>query len=262
MWSQLALSLHHGDVYLYLMLGLAWIGVLILIERFVMINFVFRIDFKKFLTNLKKLVQSEDIDRAVSLCKKAGSTSLPHISLRALEAAESDPSTVRGVIEEETIDFLPRVEARLNVLPAIATISLLVGVLGTVDNLWAAFHSIDILDTAEKQASLAGGIATSLTHTSMGLLISIILLAGHQFLKSGAVKLVERIHYGIAVLTNLLAPAETASFIPAMGIPTAPAPAAAEAQAEAPKPAAVAEAQDDSFDDASVEDIKDEEEII
>jgi biopolymer transport protein ExbB/TolQ len=263
MWSQLALSFQRGDAYLYIMMGLAWLGLLILIERFIMLTFVFRIDFKKFLLSLKKMVQAEDIDRAVNLCKKTSNTSLPYISLRALEAAESDPSTVRGVIEEETIDFLPRVESRLQVIPVVSTIILLVGVLGTIDHLWGAFHSIDVLDTAEKQASLAGGIAGSLSHTAVGLLICIILLAGHQLLRSAAVKLTERIHYGVAVLTNLLAPAEMASFVPAMGMmQMAPQQAAADTQEHSQQQNQVAEESDDNFDDASVEDIKDEEEII
>jgi biopolymer transport protein ExbB len=265
MWSQLANSFQHGDIYVYLMMFLAWIGLMIMIERFIMLMFVYRIDFKKFLLSFRKMVQAEDIDRALNLCKKTSNTALPFITMRALEAAESDPSSVRGVIEEETIDFLPRVESRLHVLPVASTIVLLIGILGTIDRLWAAFHSIDILDTAEKQASLSSGIAGSLSHTALGLLICILLLAGHQLLKSAAVKLTERIHYGVAVLTNLLAPAETTSFVPAMGMMAGtPQQAAAsesgsnENQAQNP----VAEEADDNFDDASVEDIKDEEEII
>ena len=228
-----------------------------------MMFFVFNIDFKKFLLNFRKMIQAEDIDRAMNLCKKASKTSLPLISLKALEASETDPSSVRGIIEEETIDFLPRIEARLGVLPSAATIILLIGILGSIDNLWAAFHSIDVLDTAEKQASLSGGIAASLTHTALGLLICIILISGHHLLKGVAIRLTERLHHGITVITNLLAPQEmTGGFMP-VGAMDMMQPNPTEGPVEAMETAEEAEEDlDDGFDDATVEDIKDEEEII
>src|SRR5690606_3078807 len=118
-----------------------------------------------------------------NICKSASHTSLPHISLKAIEAAERDPTSVRGIIEEETIDFLPRLENRLPALPALATLILLVGILGTLDALWHAFDAIAVLDTSEKQARLAHGIAGSLNPTAMGLLAAMIFLAAHQYLK-------------------------------------------------------------------------------
>ena len=265
MWSQLAINLTSGDWYIYCMLAFGWVGLVILIERVTMIFVVYNLDFKKFLQNFRKMIQAEDVDRAMNLCKKASKTSLPHISLKALEASETDPSTVKGIIEEETIDFLPRVEARLGALPGLATLVLLIGILGSIDNLWAAFHSINVLDTAEKQASLSGGIAASLTHTALGLMISIILISGHHVLRGAALRLIERLHHGITVISNLLAPQETGSFIPVGAMPMMAGQAPLQAGESTPETETAEEAEedlDDGFDDAAVEDIKDEEEII
>ena len=263
MWSQLALSLQGGNGYLILILILGFLGTTIVFERFVMLQFVYLIDFKKFLKNLRRSVQAEDIDRAISICKKESRTSLPAISLKALEASERDSSSVRGTIEEETIDFLPKLESRVGILPALATLILLIGVLGTIDGLWSAFESIEILDTSEKQARLANGIAGSLNPTAMGLLISMIFLTGHQILKGMAIKLTEQIHYGVAVLINLLVVEEMPAFVAAPVEATIPPVAASEpAMQEMDELETETEDDDDSFDDASVEDIKDEEEII
>ena len=264
MWSQLAISLQNGNSYLILILILGFLGTTIVFERFIMLQFVYLIDFKKFLKNLRRSVQAEDIDRAMSICKKESKTSLPAIGLKALEASERDSSTVRGTIEEETIDFLPKLETRVGILPALATLILLIGVLGTIDGLWSAFDSIEILDTSEKQARLANGIAGSLNPTAMGLLISMIFLTGHQILKGMAIKLTERIHYGVAVLMNLLVIEEMPAFVAAPVEAAMPAPAMAQEPAiqEMDELETETEDDDDSFDDASVEDIKDEEEII
>lgn len=264
MWSQLAVSLQQGNPYLVTILIFGFFGCIVLIERFIMLQIVYNLDFSKFLNNLKRSVQAEDLDRAMSICKNASTTSLPAISLKAIEAVERDPTTVRGVIEEETIDFLPKLEARIAILPALATLILLTGVLGTIDGLWSAFDSIEILDTSEKQARLANGIAGSLNPTSMGLLISMIFLTCHQLLRGLAIKITERIHYGVSVLMNLLAPAELASYVAAAPVAAA-APASSNSRdddIEVEELEPTPEEEDDSFDDASVEDIKDEEEII
>jgi biopolymer transport protein ExbB/TolQ len=262
MWSQLAVSLQNGNLYLIAIIALGFIGTLIIFERLIMLQFVYNVDFKKFLNNLRRSVQAEDLERAVSICKNASYTSLPSIGLKALEALERDPHTVRGTIEEETIDFLPKLESRISILPALSTLILLIGILGTIDGLWAAFDSIEILDTSEKQARLANGIAGSLNPTTMGLLMSMLFLTGHQMLRGLAIRLTERVHYGVSVLINLLAPQEMATYVAA---PMAEAAAPAQepvSKREAAPAESKTEVEDDSFDDASVEDIKDEEEII
>ena len=280
MWGELAQSLQHANGYVITILILGFVATIIFFERFIMLQFVYHIDFPKFLSNLKKLVAAEDLDRAISLCKNVSATALPRITLRALEAAETDPTTVRGTIEEETIDFLPQVEKRLGILPAFTMLIMLAGILGTIDALWAAFHSVDVLDTAKKQATLAQGIASALNPTAMGLLFGMILLAGFYMLKGMAVNLVERIHHGVAVLTNLLVPQEMMAYAPmAMGEATAVSGERASSGGtggdeasfgaggggggggETSKPSG-GDGADDSFDDVSVEDIKDEEEII
>ena len=200
------------------------------------------------------------------ICKTASHTSLPKISLRALEAAERDPTTIKGTIEEETIDFLPLLETRLSILPMLATIVLLMGILATIDGLWDAFTSIDVLDTSEKQSNLSHGIAGSLNPTVMGLMISMIFLAAHQILQSTALKIAEKIHYGVTVLTNLLVPQEMAyvAAAPTAGYdaPRDVSPLKEEVQIESPVAEPAKHQEEEDFDDSSVEDLKDEEEII
>jgi biopolymer transport protein ExbB len=271
MWMEIASAFQHGDGYIYFMLALAFFGTMILFERVIMLQFVLNLDFHKFLNNLKKAVKAEDLDRAATICRSAGKSSLPAISLKAIEAAEADPSTVRGTIEEEAISFLPRIDARTGTLPALATLILLTGVLGTINALWKAFHSIDVLDSAQKQAMVGHGIASSLTYASLGLMIAMLFLMGHHMIRGMAMRLLDRFQHGITVLNNLLVPAEMsfvqvspAGPVPAPPVDMGPVDVPAAPQPQTPVAAApVAEAKGkDGFEEASVEDIKDEEEII
>jgi len=263
MWGELALSLQQGNAYVLSILALGFVATMIFFERFIMLQLVYHIDFSKFLSNLKKMVTAEDLTRAITLCKNTSATSLPHIASRALEAAEADPTKVRGTIEEEAIDFLPQIEKRLAILPAITLMIMLIGILGTIDSLWTAFQSIDVLDSAKKQATLAQGIAGSLSPTALGLTFGMLLLAGYHVLKGMAATLTDRLHHGVTVLLNLLVPQESSYYMPmaaqsheAADVPRADADFSSEPNA-APEVHA-----DESFDDVSVEDIKDEEEII
>lgn len=270
MWTHLATELQLGNPYVIAMMVLGFFGLTILIERFIMLQFVYSIDFKKFINSLKTSVLAEDIDRALQVCTRTSSTSLPLISKKALEAAEKDPSTVKGTIEEETVFFLPQIERRLSTLPTLSTMILLLGILATIDGLWSAFDSIVILDTAQKQARLSNGIAGSLNPTATGLLICMVFLAGNQVLRSLANRVVDQTQYGVTILQNLLVPQEVATIgapvMAAAPAPVSPPPLAAVADDEDDElmgDESLASGDDDAMDDPGpVEEIKDEEEII
>lgn len=268
MFDEIAASFQHGNSYITAMLVLGFIACVVIFERIIMLQFVYHLDFQKFLSNLKKILAADDSSRAISFCKGVGNTSLPHIAKRALEAAESDPTTVRGVLEEETVDFLPRIERRIGMLMAISTLIMLTGVLGAIDSLWKTFHAVTVLDTARKQASLGQEIASALNPVAFGVLLSMLVLVGYYMSRSLAVRLTERIHHGITVLHNLLVPAEVGGYMPVAMAAAAPsasmapmATSAGEAVESEPAPAQGG-GTDGNFDDASVEDIRDEEEII
>lgn len=258
MWSELAFNFQNGNVYIILIMVMGFIGVSMTFERFFTLTRVYYIDFDKFLTNIRKMIKAKDIDRAISLCKSASTTSLPRIALKALEASETDPSTVKGTIEEEAIEFLPKLEARIGFISSLATLIMLVGILGTISALWDSFHSINVLDTAKKQASLAQGIATSLNSTALGIIMCMLLLFFDQIVRNISIQISEKIHFGVTVLHNLLVPKDVAYAPMPMPMPDA----GVTQKAEADEDIEDEEDDDDDFDDASVEDIKDEEEII
>ncbi|MCX6119376.1 MAG: MotA/TolQ/ExbB proton channel family protein [Proteobacteria bacterium] len=266
MFNEIAASFQSGNPYITIMLLLGFVACVITFERIIMLQFVYHIDFSKFLSNLRKILSSDDTARAISFCKGVGATSLPHIARRALEASETDPTTVRGVLEEETVDFLPRIESRIGFLMALSTLVMLTGVLGAIDSLWKTFHAVAILDSARKQASLGGEIASALNPAAFGVLLSMLILVGYYISRSMAVRLTERLHHGITVLHNLLVPAEIGGYMP-VAMPAAVAASASSAVASDMSEPAAAAAQpvggaNANFDDASVEDIRDEEEII
>jgi len=206
MWGELAESMRQGNTYISVMIFLGFIGTSIMLERLFMLLFVYNINNRKFVAELRKMINAGDSERGMNFCKSVSSTGIPYIALKSLEAHGQDPLTVKGSLEENTIEFLPKVEARINLIPAIATVVLLLGVLATIDGMWASFNALDVLDTAKKQVILGKGIASSLAPTSLGLIISMILLAGSQVIRGMAISVTEKIHHGVSALGNLLIP--------------------------------------------------------
>ncbi|MBP9706215.1 MAG: MotA/TolQ/ExbB proton channel family protein [Oligoflexales bacterium] len=267
MWNELALSFQNGNPYILLMLFLGFVSLVIIFERFIVLSYVYNINFKKFLDNIRKAVVADDLERARSICRSASPTSLPAITLKAIDSALNDVASTRGVIEEEALEFLPKIEARLLILPGLATFVLLLGVLGTVNELWVSFHSVGVLDTAKKQAVLAQGISSSLNPTALGLMVCMIILLAHQSLKGLALNLSERVHHGLIVISNLLAPPQVATMTYAPAVSAMASPALAANQSASTDTSSTnnqnnSSGQGDNYDDAAVEDIKDEEEII
>jgi hypothetical protein len=265
MWGELAESMRAGNGYITVMFVLGFLGTAVLVERFTMLFFVYNINNKKFVADLKKMVLADDKERAMSYCKTVSGTGVPYIALKTLEAQATDPSSVRGALEEAAIEFIPKIEARINVIPAMATLILLTGVLGSIDGLWGAFHSIDVLDTAKKQAILAQGVAGSLAPTSLGLLLCMVLLAGSQMIRGVAVTITDKVHHGVSAITNLLVPNEVA-IVNAQPViisqqtldKSMPASSGDGANAQAKRSGD----NQNAFDDVTIDDIKDEEEII
>ena len=261
MWNDIAFSFQQGNPYLASIFGLAFVACVVILERLMMYLLVYNINYRKFIGELRKMLLSKDYERAVTLCTKTSNHALPRIALRAIETVEDDPTRVRASIEENTLEVLPLIEKRVAFLPGVVAVIMLAGVLGTIIELWDVFHSIRILDTIQKQASLAMGIADALQPTIFALLASIVIMLFHQILKSIALTLLDKINLGVAVLNNLLVP--DVSFIATGPSQGASPPAQESEKSEVTIEDEEPEAEEEGGLDAdAVEDIKDEEEII
>ncbi len=265
MWGDLVINLKSGNPYSLSMIALLFLATTIFFERMITLKYVYNIDLKKFTLNLKKTILSEDYERAALFCKSISKVVLAKIALNAIEQLETDPSKVKSIIEEGVLEILPRVEKRTSLLPLLSTLTLLIGILGTTEELWKAFHAMHILDTTQKQYMLTSSIADSLVLTGIGLIISMIILAGNQLIKAIALSVVDKLNLGTLVLLNLLAPREITALPakkPSINKTTNNHTLPTNNQEVAKGGSEKEGTPTEGFDESSVEDIKDEEEII
>jgi len=130
--------------------------------------------------DVEDLVRKGRIDEALVVCQKVGNP-LSRIFIAALRAQGRPRDHIKTVVEEvgarETAPF----ERYLGLLGTIATISPLLGLLGTVLGMIKAFTVIATQGVGTP-ATLGGGISEALITTAAGLTVAIPVILFHKYL--------------------------------------------------------------------------------
>ncbi len=101
---------------------------------------------------------------------------------------------------------LESVEKNLRILAALAHLSPLVGLLGTVQGMVVAFSKIESIQGTVKPSDLAGGIWEALLTTVFGLLVAIPCMALYHAFEGHADKIARRMEWAVTALDDLLSP--------------------------------------------------------
>jgi len=99
---------------------------------------------------------------------------------------------------------LEAVEKNLRILAALAHLSPLVGLLGTVQGMVVAFSKIESIQGTVKPSDLAGGIWEALLTTVFGLVIAIPCMAFYHAFEGHADKIARRMELAVTSLDDLL----------------------------------------------------------
>ena len=116
-------------------------------------------------------------------------------------------------MEEGLLEIIPKLEKRTHFLSSLANVGMLIGLLGTVAGLIAAFGAIATANPAEKASLLAASISVAMNNTAGGLIVAITLLLAHMYLESKTTGLIDSLE--IAALKFLNAVTEREPQAPA-----------------------------------------------
>ena len=152
-----------GGLVGYIIIGVAVIGLLLVLERFV------------FLQRTGSKVQKQ------LKSKKATNNPLGRIMKVYDENPDVDTETLEYKLDEAILKELPRLQRGLNVVALLAAIAPLLGLLGTVTGIIETFQSITLFGTGDPR-TMSEGISQALVTTVMGLVVAIPLLLFHSFL--------------------------------------------------------------------------------
>jgi biopolymer transport protein ExbB len=134
------------------------------------------------LQRIEELLRDHKIPEASTLCKRYPS-SMTRILLAAILNHDKSRQDIKEIIEDAGRQEVPVLERYLTMLGTIASIAVLLGLLGTVTGLIRTFNAIAALGYGHPEA-LASGISEALVATATGLIIAIPTLVLYNFFTS------------------------------------------------------------------------------
>lgn len=151
---------------------------------------------------VEQLVMKGRIEEAIVVCQRSD-TPLSRILLSALRAHGRSRDQIKTVVEETGSREAAPLERFLGLLGTMATISPLLGLLGTVLGMIRAFTVIATAGTGTPE-TLGGGISEALITTAAGLSVAIPTILLHKYLTSRLDHMVLKMEESSLHLVDLL----------------------------------------------------------
>jgi biopolymer transport protein ExbB len=124
------------------------------------------------------------LEQAEDYCERRPGA-LTNIVAAALDARKEPPEGIRQVVVDQGRQEVPRLQRYLGVLGTVASVSPLLGLLGTVLGMIEVFRVVSAQGIGQAE-SLAGGISEAMITTAAGLTIAIPALVAYNFFSDKA----------------------------------------------------------------------------
>ncbi len=193
-----------GGFFMYPIAIVLVIGVIVAAERYIYLSaqkMTNRRDFNR----LHEMISKKDLKGALNYANEAGSAmaSMLGFGLQRLARRQSREE-IEYAMEEGLLEVMPRLEKRTQYLSTLANISTLLGLLGTIIGLIAAFTAVASADPSQKASLLSQSISVAMNTTAFGLMAAIPLLLVHSVLQTKTNEIIDSFEMaGIKVL-NLI----------------------------------------------------------
>ncbi|RDV28186.1 MotA/TolQ/ExbB proton channel family protein [Alteromonas aestuariivivens] len=180
------------------------LGLAIAIERFVFLGSARRTN-KKAFAQIEPMLSARQFDKILQLGQQ-NRAPVSRVIAAGIARLKLSPrrEDVEYAMEEGLMETIPRLEKRTPYLGTLANISTLLGLLGTIIGLIAAFSAVANADPAEKASLLSQSISVAMNTTAFGLIAAIPLLACHSLLQTKTTEIVDSMEMAGVKCINLL----------------------------------------------------------
>ncbi|MCC4833640.1 MULTISPECIES: MotA/TolQ/ExbB proton channel family protein [Shewanella] len=196
--------LQNGGPFIYPIALVLVVGLAITIERWLYLSSAHRTNQKAF-SLIKEALKSGDV---ATISQHAQNNKAPVFDVLQSGIVRISQANRREDVEyamEETImEYMLRLEKRTPFIATLANIATLLGLLGTIMGLIAAFSAVASADPAEKANLLSSSISVAMNTTAFGLITAIPLILFHSTLQTKTATIVDSIEMaGIKLLNSL-----------------------------------------------------------
>lgn len=194
-----------GGLFMYPIAIVLVLGVAIAIERFVYLSLAKNANRSAFDKAILPLLKKRDYKRALEFSNDSA-TAIASIMGAGLSRLinKQKREDIEYAMEEGLMETLPRLEKRTQYLATLANVSTLLGLLGTIIGLIAAFTAVANADPAEKASLLSQSISVAMNTTAFGLMSAIPLLLCHAVLQTKTNEIVDSFEMAGVKLLNII----------------------------------------------------------
>ncbi len=161
-----------GGIIMWIILAASLLATFIIIRKFITLARLKVDENGKFVLQVRSTLSKGDVAAAMSLCSESG-TPLSSILRAGLLKMKDTHQDLKDAVESAARLEVHKLERGLGLLASVAGIAPLLGFLGTVTGMIAAFRVIEVNEGVVNPQLLAGGIWEALLTTAFGLIVGI-----------------------------------------------------------------------------------------
>jgi len=160
-----------GGFTMYILLFCSLLSVTVLLERIFFYRKMSKTNRVEFMTRLKKVLKSGDVERAMEICKDTDSP-FSNVIFSGLELLGHPERQISNAMEREITVETTKLERYTSIVGTIGNTAVYIGLFGTVLGIIRAFHDIAAAGTGG-MSIVIGGVAEALVCTAAGLFVAI-----------------------------------------------------------------------------------------
>jgi biopolymer transport protein ExbB len=200
----------YGSIFMWVILGMGVFALAIAIERIYYVMVRSNVNADQFMVEIRKLVTSGNVKRAIELCSQGKQKALPYVVLAGLKrVAESetlDFRSIQNAVDEGTLEVIPKLQTRTSYLSMLANVATLTGLMGTIYGLIISFSAVGSAEIPDDQKTrlLASGISAAMNTTIFGLAVAIPTIILYNIIQNKTAQIVDEMDEHLVKLINLI----------------------------------------------------------
>jgi biopolymer transport protein ExbB len=160
-----------GGFTMYILLFCSLLSVTVLLERIIYYRKMSKTNRAEFMTRMKKVLKSGDVERAMEICKETNAP-FSNVVCSGLELLGHPEKQISNAMEREITVETTKLERYTSIVGTIGNTAVYIGLFGTVLGIIRAFHDIAAAGTGG-MSIVIGGVAEALVCTAAGLFVAI-----------------------------------------------------------------------------------------
>ncbi len=195
----------NGGPFMYPIALVLVFGLAVAIERWLFLTTA-KMSNRRTFDRILPLLKRRDFSAASDTARKSKAPIGQIIAAGLARMAQSPRrEEIEYAMEEGVLETLPRLEKRTAYVATLANIATLLGLLGTIMGLIAAFTAVANADPAEKANLLSQSISVAMNTTAFGLMAAIPLLLIHTTLQNKTNEIIDSLEMAGVKCLNIMA---------------------------------------------------------